>query len=524
MTYVRTVAVVMAALAAAHASARGEERAPATGIEDLKTLYKQAPLVVEFQVETVQANPTVNPRLVWEARGPILEVIHGHMLPGSISVHVDSIVRVFGTPRAEVAGRRFVAPLKPLGDAASRRFQIVGPTAFPSKGREADALRQLALTRLETGTGGQSLQLTVRPIDKVFPVKGPKTVEIRLTNTGTDSATYLQAPISEKDGRLYLMGQGLLRIRDTTGRTIPDKGNIALGMVPPPPPKPALILPRASFVETLDLSKYFDLSAGRYTLLLILATPDGRRRIPSNGFSFQVGAVNLPEPPETVTDTPPTPTPPKPPSTTVGRPVTTMSPGPPKPKSTKAPDPATYKPGKPSFGLVGLLRPAKATYQLGEPVEIEFRLINDGPRTLAVDARLERTLTIQVQSVDDSPQPLVIRQVIPWPADSDKMPDQRAYLREGAFWGRTVNLNTLFGKSLDDLPAPTPEEIAAGKAFTYERFGKNLYGFPKPGVYNITATYTVGKPPAGPNQPTGFGPWWSNTVQTNTIRIEIAGK
>ena len=156
MKYVRTVAVVMAALAAAHASARGEERAPATGIEDLKTLYKQAPLVVEFQVETVQANPTVNPRLVWEARGPILEVIHGHMLPGSISVHVDSIVRVFGTPRAEVAGRRFVAPLKPLGDAASRRFQIVGRTAFPSKGREADALRQLALTRLETGPSGPS--------------------------------------------------------------------------------------------------------------------------------------------------------------------------------------------------------------------------------------------------------------------------------------------------------------------------------------------------------------------------------
>ena len=511
MMYVRTVALVVAALAAAHvAPARGQEDRPVVGIEGLKDLYKQAPLVIEFQVETVQANPAIEPRLVWEARGAVLEVISGQLLPGKISVHVDSIVRVFGTPRAEITGKQFVAPVKSLGDAVNRRFQIVGQTAFPATGREAEALRQLAQTDLEAGSGGQSLQLTVRPIDKVFPVEGPKTIEIRLTNNGKDSATYLQAPISEKDGRLYLTGQGLLRIRDTTGRTLPDKGNIVLGMVPPPPPKPALILPGANFVETLDLSKHFDLPGGRYTLVLILAMPDGRGRIPSNGFSFQVGALDLPEPPP-----PKAVTPPKPPIS--------VSPAPPKPTS-KAPDPASYKPGKTSFGLAGLLRPTKPTYALGEAVEVEFRLINDGPRTLAVDARLERTLSIQVQPVEGSPQPLVIRQVIPWPADSDQMPEQRAYLREGAFWGRTINLNTLFGTSLDDLPAPTPEEIAAGKSFTYERFGKNLYGFPKPGIYNVTATYAVRKPTAGANQPTGLRLWWSNSVQTNTISIEIAGK
>ena len=524
MTYVRTVALVVAAVAAAYVGpARGQEDRPVTGIEDLKALYKQAPLVIEFQVETVQANPTVDPRLVWEARGAVMEVISGRLLPGKISIHVDSIVRVFGTPRAEVVGKQFVAPVKSLGDAVNRQFQIVGPTAFPANGREAEALRQLAQTDLETGSGGQSLQLAVRPIDKVFPVEGPKTIEVRLTNNGKDSATYLQAPISEKDGRLYLTGQGLLRIRDTTGRTLPDKGNIALGMVPPPPPKPALILPGANFVETLDLSKYFDLPGGRYTLVLILATPDGRGRIPSNGFSFQVGAVDLQEPPKTVTGTPLTPTPPEPPDTTGAEPPATVTSAPPKPTS-KVPEPTSYKPGKPSFGLTGLLRPTKATFALGEPVLIEFRLINDGPRTLAVDARLERALSIQVQPVDGSPQPLVIRQVIPWPADSEEMPEQRAYLREGAFWGRTINLNTLFGKSLENLPAPTPEEIAAGKAFTYERFGKNLYGFPNPGIYNVTAIYTVGKPAAGANQPTGARLWWSNSIQTNTISIEIAGK
>lgn len=530
MKHVRTVAVVMAVLAAAHlAPAYGQEGRPVAGIEVLKDLYKRAPLVVEFQVETVQANPTVEPRLVWEARGAILEVIKGRILPGTISVHVDSIVRVFGIPRAEIAGKQFVLPIKVLGDVATRRFQIIGQTAFPTKGQEADALRQLARTDLDTGSGGQSLQLTVRPIDKVFPVKGSKTLEIRLTNTGKDSATYLQAPISEKDGRLYLTGQGLLRIRDTTGRQIPDKGNITLGMMPPPPPKPALILPGANFVETLDLAKYFDLPGGRYTLVLVLATPDGRGRIPSNGFSFQVGAVNLPEPPEkprmTITGTPVKPTPPKPTSTTGQKPPTAAAPKPAK-ASANVPDPASYKPGKPSFGLTGLLRPSKAKYTLGEPVEIEFRLINDGPRTLAVDTRLERTLTIQVQQVDDSPQPLVVRQVIPWPPDSEQMPEERAYLRGGAFWGRTVNLNTLYGKSLDDLPAPTPQEIAAGKSLSYERFAKNLYGFPKPGIYNVTATYTVGKQAgAGSNQPVaGTKLWWSYSVQTNTISIEIAGK
>jgi len=530
MMDVRTVLLVMAALAAVHTPARGQETAPVTGIEDLKELYKRAPLIVEFQVETVQANPAVDRRLAWEARGPILEVIKGRVLPGTISIHVESILRIFNLSRAEVTGKQFVMPIKPLGDIAQRRFQIVGRAAFPARGREADALRQLARTDLEAGSGGRTLQLTVRPIDKVFPVEGPKTIEIRLTNNGKDSATYLQAPMSEKDGRLYLTGQGLLRIRDTTGRAVPDKGNIALGMVPPPPPKPALILPGANFVETLDLSKYFDLPAGRYTLVLILATPDGRGTIPSNGFSFQVGAVNLEEPPEkpaptTVKETPVTPTPPEPTTTVDPKPATGTGPASATP-SSKVPDPASYKPGKPSFGLVGLLRPTKATYPLGEPVEIEFRLINDGPRTLAVDTRLERTLTIQVQAVDGSPQPLVIRQVIPWPTDSGEMPQARAYLREGAFWGRTINLNTLYGKSLDDLPTPTPEEITAGEALTYERFGKHLYGFPKPGIYNVTATYTVGKlpQPGDANRPTGTRLWWSNSVQTNTIRIEIVGK
>jgi hypothetical protein len=189
------------------------------------------------------------------------------------------------------------------------------------------------------------------------------------------------------------------------------------------------------------------------------------------------------------------------------------------------PDPAKYQPGRSTAGLAGFLRPTKARFALGDPVEVELRLINVGPRSVAVDARLERTLSIQVQPIGESPQPLVIRQVIPWPPDAMVMPEERSFLREGAFWGRTINLNTLFGKNLEEMAPPTPEEIAAGKALSYERFGKNLFGFPKAGVYTVTATYTVSRPrtPSAEGQPPHELPkeWWIGDLTTNTITIQV---
>jgi len=507
-------------------------RAP-VGIEDLKALYKEADLIVHFQVEAVQAKTDINPRLTWEVRGPVLDVVKGSLLPGQMAVHVDSVIRAFDMRRSEMEGLQFLAAVKPLGDAAQRRFQLVGPYAFLADSNEAQALRQLAASDVEKGSGNTTLELVVRPLQPVYPVTGPKMIEVRLTNTGADSATYLQAPLCEKDGRLYLTGQGMIRLRDLSGRLVPDKGTLALGQVPPPPPTPALVLPKASFVETVDLAKYFELSEGRYTLVLALATPDGRGRIASNGFSFQVGAVNLPEAPRApaaaptaalATVGPAAPAPPsaaelaaaEPPLPTVRRPAA---------PAVEIPDPVKYQPGKSTAGVAGLLRPSKAKFAINEPVDLEFRLINQGARTVAVDARLERTLTIQVQPVGDSPQPLMVRQVIPWPTDGAAMPEERAYLREGAFWGRTINLNMLAGKSLEELAAPTPEEITAGKALSYERFGKNLFGFPKPGLYTITATYQVMRqhPAGGGGDPAKEWPkeWWIGDIQTNTITIQI---
>ena len=497
---------------------------PRAGIEDLKTLYTEAPLVAQFQVESVQGRPEVDPRLPWEVRAPILETFKGNLLPGRITVHVDSIVRAFDMKRDEIEGKQFVAALRPMGGATERRFQLVGSSAFAADSPEAEALRKLAEADTSRGAGqAAGLDLVVRPLEKVFTADGPKVIEVRLTNSGASSATYLQQPILERDGKLYLTGQGMIRIRDTTGRIVPDKGTIAAGQAPPPP-KPALILPKASFVETVDLAKHFQLSEGRYTLMVALAAPDGRDRITSNGLSFQVGAVNLPEPaPLTPVPKPATPAEAPGPAPAAEKPTVERNPpGPVEKPAVDLPEPAKYTPGKASGGLSGLLRPSKARYAMGDPIELEFRLINQGPRTLAVDARLERTLALQVQSVGESPQPLTIRQVIPWPPDGSGMPEERAYLREGAFWGRTINLNTLYGKSLEELPVPTPEEIAAGKALTYERFGRNLFGFPKPGVYKVTATYAVSRTHPGEGAaPETSKEWWIGELVTNTITIQV---
>ena len=518
-------------------------RAP-VGIEDLKALYKETDFIVQFQVEQVQAKTEINPRLTWEIRGPVLEVTKGALLPGQISIHVDSVLRAFDMPRSDLAGKQFVVAIKPLGDATARRFQLVGAYAFPADSREAQVLRQLASADVEKGSGGQTLELVVRPLQPVYPVSGPKMIEIRLTNNGSDSATYLQAPVSEKDGRLFMTGLGTIRIHDLSGRIVPDKGNVTLGQPPPPPPTPSLVLPKASFVETLDLAKYFELPEGRYTLMLALATPDGRGRIASNGFSFQVGAVNLPPAPPTAERppagdrtpaVPPMPEPAPAARTPPDLTATELPLPPPVPPvrpvvEVQLPDPARYQPGKPAAGLAGLLRPVgKGKFALGEPVDLELRLINQGGRSIAIDARLERTLTIQVQPVGDSPPPLFARQVIGWPADAGPVPEERAFLREGAFWGRTINLNMLFGRNLDEMAAPTQEEVAAGKSLSYERYGKNLFGFPKPGVYTVTATYSVARPqkPAAPaegEKPAAKEPskeWWVGDLQTNSITIQV---
>lgn len=501
--------VLTAALAAATVGYAQTSR-PRLSDADLKSLFESADLVVQFQIETAERT-SADPNLVWEASGPLLEVLKGKLEPGKVSVHVDSFIRAFDNPGGELAGKTYVAALKPLGIPGSRRFRIDGRYAFAAGGEEGQVLRKLAdEASRPRSTGRADLLLTVRPEEKVFLPSGPKLVEVRLTNNGSEPASYVQAPLLEQDGKLYLPGAGAILVRDAAGKIVPHRGNVAAGEAPPAPakPKPALVFPNTSFTETIDLAKYYDLSLGRYTLLMSLGDPDGGGRIVSNGASFQVGAVNLPE---TLAPPPANPTP----SAAADRSLPGL-----------LPDPNQYKPGEPRSGLVMLLRPERPVFEVGKPVALEVRLINTSDRTVSVDVRLERTLTFQVTPVADSPAPTSLRNAILWPPDGPGMPDARAYLRAGAFWGRVVDINWYFGKQEKDLPRR--EDVAAGRNLSYERFGHMLFAFNQAGTYRIQATYRVTRPAAPKDAPAAEAPptsldWWIGDVDSNPVLIRIAG-
>jgi hypothetical protein len=497
-----------AAVLAAATVGRAQTNRPRLSDEDLKALVESADLIVQFRIDSADRTGA-DPNLVWEAAGPVQEVLKGTLEAGKISVHVDSFVRSFDRAGSELAGREYVAALKPLGIPGSRRFRIDGRYALAADGDEAQAVRAVAQGSSRPRAAGRpDLRLTVRPEERVFLPSGPKMLEVRLTNDGPEPASYVQAPLVEHDGKLYLPGAGAVLVRDASGSIVPHRGNVLAGQAPPrsAKPRPAIVFPKTSFTETIDLSKYYDLPLGRYTLLVSLGDPEGRGRIVSNGTSFQVGAVDLPE--------------------TLSAPPVRPSPAPPAERSLPAllPDPNQYKPGEPRAGLAVLLRPERPVFEVGKPVHLEVRLLNTSERTVTVDVRLERTLTFQVTPVAASPPPTSLRNAILWPPDAPAMPDARAYLRGGAFWGRTIDINWYFGKQEKDLPRR--EDVAAGKDLSYERFGHMLFAFNQPGTYRIRATYRVTRPPPLKDAPAEAAPvnlaWWVGDADSNPVLIRIA--
>ncbi|HUU31459.1 MAG TPA: hypothetical protein VMY69_05095, partial [Phycisphaerae bacterium] len=63
-----------------------------------------------------------------------------------------------------------------------------------------------------------------------------------------------------------------------------------------------------------------------------------------------------------------------------------------------------------------------------------------------------------------------------------------------------------------------------GRGLTYEQFGKNLFGFSKPGLYRVTAVYAASRlrPPEGQAGSSPSTAWWTGELQTNTITIEVS--
>jgi hypothetical protein len=501
----------------------GPAKAGSAGPDDLKAYYKEAPLAVQFQVETIQSPRDGDTKLPWEIAGPTFEVLKGKLATsaGRITVLVDSPVRAFDMTRDQIKDKQFVILLKPVGAPADRRFQLVGGRAYLASSPEAETLRKLGLTDVDAGSGGNSLLLEIKPMARVFQVNDPKTFEIRLTNRGTDTATYLQEPIFEEGGKLYLVGQGAFLLREIPGnRLLPDKGNVMPGQASPTP-HPRALLANQDVTRNIDLARYFDLPAGRYNIALILSSPDGQGRISSNVLTFQVGAVNLP-PADSAIEPPPVATTPT--RTTAVSPIDLGTPDKPAAPTVNLPDPSKYEAGKPVAGMRGLLRPTKAKYGLGEPIDVELRLINQSPRTSSIDVRMERTLTIQVQELGDSPSPMLLVRQNNWAADpAGALPDERAHLREGSFWGRSMNLNVLYGKTREELIAMARESASLGKEPSYDSAGGTIYGFPKAGYYRIYATYTVARPRAADGKSPADMPkdWWIGELQTNPILVQV---
>ncbi len=495
--------------------------------QELRLLYSKADLIVQFEVASSRTT-TLDPKLVWEVTGPVLAVLKGDLGPGAISVHVASIVRAFDRPGSDLRGKQYVAGLEPLSAAGRRHYKLVADRAFAAEGPDAVALRHLA--EKDAAGNRPGLELEVRPMQPVFLPRGPKVIAVRLANNTDDTVTYLEAPIIERDGKLYLPGGGSLWVRDQGGNVVPDTGDVHSGEAPQPPgarPEPSVIFSKTSFTKTIDLSKYYDLDPGRYTVHVSLASPGQGGRVSAEPVPIQVGAVNLAPPPE--------------PTGPVAR--TT-------PASAEPALPGTgfYSPGEARSGLAAMLRPTKPSFELGEPVTVEFRLVNASDRTIAVDVRLERTLTFEVTPVGESPPPRSLRNTILWPADEPGLPETRAHLRGLAFWGRLVDVNWYHGKGEKDLPRPG--EIEAGKDFTYERFGRMLFDFHEPGVYRIQARYEVQRPkpprvpapaaevppaatekavegPTGPKtpEPSTRLPldmrWWVGEVESNPVLVRI---
>jgi len=308
-------------------------------------------------------------------------------------------------------------------------------------------------------------------------------------------------PIVERDDTLYLSGGGRLHVRDTLGRDVPGKGKVLEGAFPRGVPEPALILPGAAFSKTIDLAKYFEMGReGRYIVTLLLDTPDGRGLLKSNEVSLRVapaGSVSIPRFP------------------VVRRTADTSN-------ATSEPRETDYKPGRVTAGLCGLLRPTKRRFRVGEPILMELRLTNVDRPMLNIDTRLERSLTIRVREKDGAAPVRVVRQVISWPQDkSDEFAARRmpvAWLPKDAFWGKVLNINSLYGVNPADVEPPSAEEIAGSGPFGYEKYGKTLFSFERPGKYEIAAVYSLPRSPRG--EPRGEH-LWTGTVITNTVVIEV---
>lgn len=471
-----------------------------SAVKKLRKITKDAPLVVLGKIKSLKADPTISQRLAWELTAQVVEVLKGKLTAKEITIHVESPVSSFDMSRAKIPGNTFLMPIKQLRPAASAgtgpgvgsRFQLSAERVFLQGTKEEKTVRKMIAGKFMDPSAAK-LKLTIQATEKVFTIGKPVLIKVRLANEGASSAIYLQSPIMEHRGVLYLMAKSSLSIRDGKGRSVPDKGTVVFGV--PPSPSPAIILSGADHALTVDLGKYFEMGReGEYVMSLALPSPYALSIVRSNKLTFRVT-------PRLASTNPRT-------------------------KTAKAVQRATikravpeYKPGRVVGGLCGLLKPTKEIFRVGQPVLIEFRLLNATKPVLNIDTRLERTLTLFVREKKGSFPVRGVRQIIGWPLDAAGKHIPLAWLVRDAFWGRTLNINSLYGIDAAALEPPSSEAITGKGPFSYETFGKTLFGFENPGRYEVMATYSCRRQ-AGDSTPN----LWTGTLTTNTISVTIVGK
>ena len=475
---------------------------PAAGAQGLGRRYEFNELkqMVEDAALLVRARATAEPvsrggdesGLVWRAPFDVVEVLKGTYGRPAMELRFKSPLNDLSCSRKQLPGKEYLLPLVPIEGEAGV-FRLVAGVGFAAGAPEAGVMAKIVAGTVEVETVSP-LRVRLQSVSPPYEAGAPASVRVTIENLSEDLVTYNQVPIEVRDGELYLAGDSNLIVSDSRGgRPVVPRQTLHMRSTPPPPAMPAVIRAKGTYQQDINLARFFDLGRpGVYMVTVALTTPDGKGLLRSNTDSVQIIAP-LAAPVDVDPNAKPTAA-----------------------DALVIPAPAVYRPGEAENGLVALLRPAGAEFEVGQPIDLELRLTNDIDRPLNIDTRLERTLLVEVQEQGDSPPARPLLQHHDWPQDKPDDPACLfAHLRPKAFWGKLINANSLFGRDAASLVLSGKAAVTGTVEATYETHGMTLFSFDKPGVYRIQATYQVR--PSG-----GDGPRiWSGKLISNPVFIRV---
>lgn len=458
-------------------------------LDELNHMVSDATLVVRAKA-TAEPVSDGEKNLPWKIPCQVVEVIKGKFAEKTFDLRIQSPLDELGTARKSVPGVEFILPLVPLEKAKGPQFGLAAGAGFPVGSPEALKVADLARGGPATGTL-TPLRLRVEPTRPPYAVGQPAYLRIIIDNPSKSAVVYEQEPVELRDNILYLTGAGRIDVTDGRGNSVAPKQSVREGGLPPKPPTPKTIPAERNFTTEIDLAQFFDLSRpGNYMVTMVLDSPDGKELLKSSVINLQI----IP-----------------------AAPVSTAEPvvKPTGPDAIRIPSPTTYEPGTPVNGLAALLKPIQPEYAVGEKILVEVRLINTGEQPILIDTRLERSLLVTVTAEGGSPTVRPFLQRINWPEDDPKDKDWfLSYLRPLAFWGKLVDINSVYGRTEESLLAQAPA-TAPRADVDYEKYGQTLFSFDAPGVYKIQITYKV-------MQRGGEGPKvWSGKLYSNQIYVRV---